>query len=165
MAKVRLSKRQIEVRRILIRERGNIRPGAIALELGCHRTTAWRAMVAISRINPLPDYEAQARNRIREAIEYYDLQLEVLLDELHDTEDRRDMLPANDPAVGLLQIRVALLNQIRQLRRDQIEFMQSVGLMDKVPDKLAIVDLAKPDQITAEIRRLEAKMNHASATD
>lgn len=171
MAKSPLTETQRKVRRMLVRSGGTMSNPEIAEELGLSRVTVWRAKRAIHLYRPLPEYSTTEEKEIQAQIRHLDDLEEQLMDELGVNEDALISVGPNESRVGLMQIRLGLLNQMRQLKKDRATFLMDVGRLRRVPTSHLITpnsesdlsNLDDPAKLDAEITKMEKILNVVGA--
>lgn len=157
--KINLTTRQKEVRKDLIRGNGIVNNAELAEKYKVSRQQIWRDRKAIEKAQPIPAEDWDEGAEIARSINFYDVQIQALADELELLEGEVSKRSNHKSVTGLMANRVNLLREIRQTKESMDQFLLSIGYFKAAPQRLLIGKAQLEDLdgegLDSEISRLE----------
>ncbi len=162
MPKSKLSPRQRLVRRELIRSKGMTSNREMADMFGVNRVTIWKDRQAIKKHRPIPEDEYVEEVEIQQALDHFRDMTIQLMDELEENEMQIEAYGDSPSVVGFLNIRVNLINQLRQVQSDRRSFLLEIGYITATTKRFSvetpISDVKEDAKIQSEIDELDEKI-------
>lgn len=134
----KLNERQMAIRDLMIRYRNALNGQQIADIVGCSASQVWADRHRIRKIKPVAEDQFIAEDEIRDALGFYDDLEERLQAELTANEAQAAEHGSSPAAVGFLNVRLGLYNQLAACRQARQRFVFDIGLLREAPKRMLV---------------------------